>query len=195
MPVSVILSKVFPVRQVEVQCLLLLEVLGGSHKHAVDGAVKKLTKLWKEVSGAGGRGEAAPSLCHRCHLTHRCLPPLQNPGLVEQYFSAILSLEPNQNYAGMLGLLVQFCTNHKEMDVVNQHKAGVQHGDCGFAASGGLEGRSENSLSHGLSCGSVNPGVDTGVIVHSSPLGSTHAPNTVQETVTLVKRSQRLLPS
>ncbi|KAK7803834.1 hypothetical protein U0070_027292 [Myodes glareolus] len=79
---------------VEVQCLLLLEVLGGSHKHAVDGAMKKLTKLWKE-----------------------------NPELVEQYFSAILSLEPNQNYAGMLGLLVQFCTNHKEMDVVSQHKA------------------------------------------------------------------------
>ncbi|XP_029423052.1 eIF-2-alpha kinase activator GCN1 isoform X3 [Nannospalax galili] len=78
---------------VEVQCLLLLEVLGGSHKHAVDGAMKKLTKLWKE-----------------------------NPGLVEQYLSAILSLEPNQNYAGMLGVLMQFCTNHKEMDVVNQYK-------------------------------------------------------------------------
>ncbi|KAM5311577.1 stalled ribosome sensor GCN1 [Glossophaga mutica] len=78
---------------VEVQCLLLLEVLGGSHKHAVDGAVKKLTKLWKE-----------------------------NPGLVEQYLSAILSLEPNQSYAGMLGLLVQFCTSHKETDVVNQYK-------------------------------------------------------------------------
>ncbi|XP_014444459.1 eIF-2-alpha kinase activator GCN1 [Tupaia chinensis] len=81
---------------VEVQCLLLVEVLGGSHKHAVDGAVKKLTKLWKE-----------------------------NPGLVEQYLSAILSLEPNQNYAGMLGLLVQFCTSHKEMDVVNRHKSAL----------------------------------------------------------------------
>ncbi|XP_037852251.1 stalled ribosome sensor GCN1 isoform X3 [Chlorocebus sabaeus] len=81
---------------VEVQCLLLLEVLGGSHKHAVDGAVKKLTKLWKE-----------------------------NPGLVEQYLSAILSLEPNQNYAGMLGLLVQFCTSHKEMDVVSPHKSAL----------------------------------------------------------------------
>ncbi|XP_036209317.1 eIF-2-alpha kinase activator GCN1 isoform X3 [Myotis myotis] len=81
---------------VEVQCLLLLEVLGGSHKHAVDGAVKMLTKLWKE-----------------------------NPSLVEQYLAAILSLEPNQNYAGMLGLLVQFCTSHKEMDVVNQHKSAL----------------------------------------------------------------------
>lgn len=50
--------------------------------------------------------------------------PLQNPGLVEQYLAAILSLEPNQNYAGMLGLLVQFCTSHKEMDVVTRHKAG-----------------------------------------------------------------------
>lgn len=64
------------------------------------------------------------------------LLPLQNPGLVEQYFSAILSLEPNQNYAGMLGLLVQFCTNHKEMDVVSQHKASVKRSDSGFAASG-----------------------------------------------------------
>uniref|UniRef100_A0A8C0L454 Stalled ribosome sensor GCN1 n=1 Tax=Canis lupus dingo TaxID=286419 RepID=A0A8C0L454_CANLU len=50
---------------------------------------------------------------------------LSNPGLVEQYLSAILSLEPNQNYAGMLGLLVQFCTSHKEMDVVNRHKSAL----------------------------------------------------------------------
>lgn len=42
---------------------------------------------------------------------------------MEQYLSAILSLEPNQNYAAMLGLLVQFCTSHKETDVVNRHKA------------------------------------------------------------------------
>ena len=40
--------------QVAVQCLLLLEVLGGSHKHAVDSAVKKLTKLWREVTGGHG---------------------------------------------------------------------------------------------------------------------------------------------
>lgn len=61
---------------------------------------------------------------------------LQNPGLVEQYLSAILSLEPNQNYAGMLGLLVQFCTSHKEMDVVNRHKVSARHSDngCCFAS-------------------------------------------------------------
>ncbi|XP_019394778.1 PREDICTED: eIF-2-alpha kinase activator GCN1 isoform X1 [Crocodylus porosus] len=81
---------------VEVQCLLLLEVLGGSHKHAVDGAVKKLKKLWKE-----------------------------NLGLVDQYLSVILGLEPNQSYAAMLGLLVQFCTIQKEMDVVNRHKSAL----------------------------------------------------------------------
>ncbi|XP_006019968.1 eIF-2-alpha kinase activator GCN1 [Alligator sinensis] len=81
---------------VEVQCLLLLEVLGGSHKHAVDGAVKKLKRLWKE-----------------------------NLGLVDQYLSVILGLEPNQSYAAMLGLLVQFCTIQKEMDVVNRHKSAL----------------------------------------------------------------------
>lgn len=51
--------------------------------------------------------------------------------------SAILSLEPNQSYAGMLGLLVQFCTSHKEMGVVGQHKAsgrrlGREQGGCVF---------------------------------------------------------------
>lgn len=57
--------------QVEVQCLLLLEVLGGSHKHAVDGAVKKLTKLWKEVTGLQGLAGIASSMpLPRCHLIH-----------------------------------------------------------------------------------------------------------------------------
>lgn len=109
----------------EVQCLLLLEVLGGSHRHAVDGAVKKLSKLWKEVTG---RGWVVGIVAFVLPPLPRDVPascfPLQNPGLVEQYLSAVLSLEPNQNYAGMLGLLVQFCTSHKEMDVVNRHKAG-----------------------------------------------------------------------
>lgn len=137
-------------RQVEVQCLLLLEVLGGSHKHAVDGAVKKLTKLWKEVRSWWEVGCACLHLCRRA-LPHRRLPPLQNPGLVEQYFSAILSLEPNQNYAGMLGLLVQFCTSHKEMDVVGQHKASVPRGDSGSAASGSGGRAREPAVSGGLS--------------------------------------------
>uniref|UniRef100_A0A8C8VR02 TOG domain-containing protein n=1 Tax=Pelusios castaneus TaxID=367368 RepID=A0A8C8VR02_9SAUR len=81
---------------VEVQCLLLLEVLGGSHKHGMDGAVKKLNRLWKE-----------------------------NAGLVDQYLAVILSLEPNQSYIAMLGCLVQFCTRQKEMDVVHRHKSAL----------------------------------------------------------------------
>uniref|UniRef100_A0A670KGB9 GCN1 activator of EIF2AK4 n=1 Tax=Podarcis muralis TaxID=64176 RepID=A0A670KGB9_PODMU len=81
---------------VEVQCLLLLEVLGGSRKPVVDGAVKKLNRLWKE-----------------------------NPGLVDQYLSVILSLEASQGYAGMLGLLVQFCTTQKELDVINRYKSAL----------------------------------------------------------------------
>ncbi|KAI1232962.1 hypothetical protein IHE44_0006149 [Lamprotornis superbus] len=81
---------------VEVQCLLLLEVLGGSHKQAVDGAVKKLNRLWKE-----------------------------NQDLVDQYLSVILGLEPNQNYAAMLGLVVQFCTAQKEMDIIKRYKSAL----------------------------------------------------------------------
>ncbi|XP_030316225.1 eIF-2-alpha kinase activator GCN1 isoform X2 [Calypte anna] len=81
---------------VEVQCLLLLEVLGGSHKQGVDGAVKKLNRLWKE-----------------------------NQDLVDQYLSVILGLEPNQSYAAMLGLLVQFCTAQKEMDIVKGYKSAL----------------------------------------------------------------------
>uniref|UniRef100_A0A8C4JSD7 GCN1 activator of EIF2AK4 n=1 Tax=Dromaius novaehollandiae TaxID=8790 RepID=A0A8C4JSD7_DRONO len=81
---------------VEVQCLLLLEVLGGSHKQAVDGAVKKLNRLWKE-----------------------------NQDLVDQYLSVILDLEPNQSYAAMLGLVVQFCTAQKEIDVIKRHKSAL----------------------------------------------------------------------
>uniref|UniRef100_A0A8V5HHI1 Uncharacterized protein n=1 Tax=Melopsittacus undulatus TaxID=13146 RepID=A0A8V5HHI1_MELUD len=81
---------------VEVQCLLLLEVLGGSHKQAVAGAVKKLNRLWKE-----------------------------NQGLVDQYLSVIFGLEPNQSYAAMLGLAVQFCTAHKETDIIKQYKSAL----------------------------------------------------------------------
>ncbi|XP_053135159.1 eIF-2-alpha kinase activator GCN1 [Hemicordylus capensis] len=81
---------------VEVQCLLLLEVLGGSRKPAVDGAVKKLNRMWKE-----------------------------NPGLADQYLSVILGLEASQGYAAMLGLLVQFCTSQKELGVINRHKSAL----------------------------------------------------------------------
>ncbi|KAJ7309597.1 hypothetical protein JRQ81_007650, partial [Phrynocephalus forsythii] len=81
---------------VEVQCFLLLEVLGGCRKPVANGAVKKLNRLWKE-----------------------------NPGLVDQYLSVILGLEASQAYAAMLGLLVQFCTGQKELGIVNRHKSAL----------------------------------------------------------------------
>lgn len=109
--------------QVEVQCLLLLEVLGGSHKQAVDGAVKKLNRLWKEVMY---------TLCAVfytcsgfCGVNMPCSFPLKNQDLVDQYLSVILGLEPNQSYAAMLGLVVQFCTAQKEMDIIKRYKVNL----------------------------------------------------------------------
>lgn len=52
----------------------------------------------------------------------------QNPGLVDQYLCVILGLEPNQGYAAMLGLLVQFCTSQKEFGVIDRYKASVAEG-------------------------------------------------------------------
>ncbi|OCT98218.1 hypothetical protein XELAEV_18010449mg [Xenopus laevis] len=76
---------------VDCQSFLLMEILGGLHKHAVDGSVKKMNNLWKE-----------------------------NAGLVERYLDTALSLEPNQYLAGILGLAVQFCMKQKEMEVLNK---------------------------------------------------------------------------
>ncbi|KAG8455790.1 hypothetical protein GDO86_001836 [Hymenochirus boettgeri] len=76
---------------VECQSFLLMEVLGGSHKHAVNGSVKKMNTLWKE-----------------------------NPGLVERYLDTAFILEPHQYLAGILGLAVQFCMKQKEMEVLNK---------------------------------------------------------------------------
>ncbi|XP_077163690.1 stalled ribosome sensor GCN1 isoform X1 [Paroedura picta] len=81
---------------VEIQCVLLSEVLGGSRKPVVDGAVKKLNRLWKE-----------------------------NPGLADKYLSVILGLEANQGYAAMLGLLVKFCTSQKDLGIIDRYKSSL----------------------------------------------------------------------
>lgn len=109
--------------------MLLLEVLGGSHKQAVDGAVKKLNRLWKEVMF---------TLCAIfyscyvlfcsvlfCGVNMPCCFSLKNQELVDQYLSVILGLEPNQSYAAMLGLVVQFCTAQKEMDIIKRYKVNL----------------------------------------------------------------------
>ncbi|XP_058888787.1 stalled ribosome sensor GCN1-like isoform X1 [Acipenser ruthenus] len=81
---------------VEVQSLLLSDVLGGTNKHNLEGIVKKLRQSWKE-----------------------------NPGLADQYLSVILSLEQSHTHLGMLGVLVDFCTAHKDMATVNKHKSAL----------------------------------------------------------------------
>lgn len=44
---------------------------------------------------------------------------------MDQYLSVILGLEPNQSYAAMLGLVVQFCTAQKEIDIIKRHKVNL----------------------------------------------------------------------
>lgn len=44
---------------------------------------------------------------------------------MDQYLSVILGLEPNQSYAAMLGLVVQFCTAQKEMDIIKRYKVNL----------------------------------------------------------------------
>lgn len=104
--------------------MLLLEVLGGSHKQAVDGAVKKLNRLWKEVMFTLCAIFYSFSVLF-CGVNMPCCFSLKNRELVDQYLSVILGLEPNQSYAAMLGLVVQFCTAQKEMDIIKRYKVNL----------------------------------------------------------------------
>ncbi|KAM9331114.1 stalled ribosome sensor GCN1 isoform 2-T2 [Gastrophryne carolinensis] len=79
---------------VECQSFLLMEIIGGSHQHAVQGSSKRINTLWKE-----------------------------NPGLVEKYLNVIFSLEPSQNYSGIIGLAVQFCVKQNKMDILNNYRS------------------------------------------------------------------------
>ncbi|KAG8596974.1 hypothetical protein GDO81_002124 [Engystomops pustulosus] len=83
-------------KMVECQSFLLMDVLGGSHRHAVLSSSKKMNRLWKE-----------------------------NPGLAAKYLDALFSLEPNQKYAGMLGLAVQFCVKQNEVAVLNKYRSNL----------------------------------------------------------------------
>lgn len=72
-----------------------------------------------------------------------CSFSLQNQDLADQYLSVILGLEPNQSYAAMLGLLVQFCTVQKEMDIIKQHKVNLFYCLLGFLCVCGVTGHGE----------------------------------------------------
>lgn len=84
------------IKMVEVQCLLLAEVLGGGNKHTVNGILKKFRHLWKE-----------------------------NSELAQQYLATTMSLEQNQLHLAMLGVLVQYCTDEKDIATINKHKNGI----------------------------------------------------------------------
>uniref|UniRef100_A0A8C3QIQ3 GCN1 activator of EIF2AK4 n=1 Tax=Cyanoderma ruficeps TaxID=181631 RepID=A0A8C3QIQ3_9PASS len=62
-----------------------------------------------------------------CSVVLMCLAffLFKNQDLVDQYLSVILGLEPNQSYAAMLGLVVQFCTAQKEMDIIKRYKSAL----------------------------------------------------------------------
>ncbi|XP_051757794.1 eIF-2-alpha kinase activator GCN1 [Ctenopharyngodon idella] len=81
---------------VEVQSLLLAEAVGGASRNALKSTSKRFNKLWKE-----------------------------NPGLVDQYMSTLLSLDQSCVSVPLLGLCVDFCTAQKDIATINKHKAAL----------------------------------------------------------------------
>lgn len=55
-----------------------------------------------------------------CDLTFCCLE--QNPGLVDQYISTLLSLDQSPTTLAMLGMCLDFCTAQKEKATIEKHK-------------------------------------------------------------------------
>ncbi|XP_077457109.1 stalled ribosome sensor GCN1 [Stigmatopora argus] len=80
-------------KMVQVQSLLVAEVVGGAKSTAQKSSLKNLTHLCEE-----------------------------NPGLVDQYISALLSLEPSPTTLAMLGVCLDFCTAQKDKAAIEKHK-------------------------------------------------------------------------
>uniref|UniRef100_A0A8C9ZZ87 GCN1 activator of EIF2AK4 n=1 Tax=Sander lucioperca TaxID=283035 RepID=A0A8C9ZZ87_SANLU len=72
-------------KMVEVQSLLVAEVVGGAKTTAQKSSLKNLSHLWKE-----------------------------NPGLVDEYISTLLSLDQSPTTLAMLGVCLDFCTAQKD---------------------------------------------------------------------------------
>uniref|UniRef100_A0AAY4DTX0 TOG domain-containing protein n=1 Tax=Denticeps clupeoides TaxID=299321 RepID=A0AAY4DTX0_9TELE len=81
---------------VEIQGLLLAEVVGGASHNTLKSVLKNLNLLWKE-----------------------------NPGMVDQYLSTLLSLDQNPSSLALLGVCIDFCTTQKDIATVGKHKAGL----------------------------------------------------------------------
>ncbi|KAA8578930.1 hypothetical protein FQN60_017531 [Etheostoma spectabile] len=81
---------------VEVQSLLVAEVVGGAKTTAQKASLKNLSHLWKE-----------------------------NPGLVNEYISTLLSLDQSPTTLAMLGGCLDFCTAQKDKATIEKHKSAL----------------------------------------------------------------------
>ncbi|XP_075960575.1 stalled ribosome sensor GCN1 [Anarhichas minor] len=83
-------------KMVELQSLLVAEVVGGAKTTAQKSSLKNLSRLWKE-----------------------------NPGLVDQYISTLLSLDQSPTTLVMLGVCLDFCTAQKDKATIEKHKSAL----------------------------------------------------------------------
>ncbi|XP_028269572.1 eIF-2-alpha kinase activator GCN1 [Parambassis ranga] len=81
-------------KMVEVQSLLVAEVVGGAKTTAKKSSLKNLNHLWVE-----------------------------KPGLVDEYISALLTLEQSPTTLPMLGVCFDFCTAQKDKATIEKHKS------------------------------------------------------------------------
>ncbi|KAI4899225.1 hypothetical protein NFI96_030703, partial [Prochilodus magdalenae] len=81
---------------VEVQSLLVAEVVGGASRNALQSVTKRLNKLWKD-----------------------------NPGLVDQYMTTLLSLDQSPSSLPLLALCMDYCAAQKDVTTINKHKAAL----------------------------------------------------------------------
>ncbi|XP_054628453.1 eIF-2-alpha kinase activator GCN1 isoform X1 [Dunckerocampus dactyliophorus] len=83
-------------KMVQVQSLLVAEVVGGAKSTAQKSSLKNLTRLCEE-----------------------------HPGLVDQYISTLLSLDPSSTTLAMLGVCLDFCTAQKDKATIDKHKSAM----------------------------------------------------------------------
>ncbi|KAM6945032.1 stalled ribosome sensor GCN1 [Lycodopsis pacificus] len=83
-------------KMVEVQSLLVAEVVGGAKTTAQKSSLKNLSHRWKE-----------------------------NPGLVDQYISTLLTLDQSPTTLVMLGVCLDFCTAQKDKATIEKHKSAL----------------------------------------------------------------------
>uniref|UniRef100_A0A3P8W649 GCN1 activator of EIF2AK4 n=1 Tax=Cynoglossus semilaevis TaxID=244447 RepID=A0A3P8W649_CYNSE len=83
-------------KMVEVQSLLVAEVVGGAKTIALKSSIKNLNHLWDE-----------------------------NPGLVDQYISTLLSLDQSPTTLVMLGVCLDFCSAKKDIAKIGEYKSSL----------------------------------------------------------------------